>query len=612
MAFEVGQIAGNYQILGVLGKGGMGCVYRVRNVISDRIEAMKLILEDVQAESTLGERFIAEIRTLARFDHQNIAKLHTACKIDNQLVMLMEFVEGSTLAEKATEGPTPVNKLVDYISQVLSALGYAHQNGVVHRDIKPSNIMITPQGRVKLMDFGIAKSSAEPLLTRPGTTIGSMLYMSPEQVRGTPVDARSDLYSVGMVLYELATGRVPFQAESTYAVLEAQLNTPPKPPVEINPSLPKALNDVILTALEKDPANRFQSAAAFRKALESVAAVETAERTRHDSDTRVEAVAPAFASTATAPKAAPFQSPTVVTPAAPPSQARTVVTPAAGPFQSPTVVTPAGPFQSSTVVTPVGGLPRSKGNRAGWMVAGAIPCVCVLAAALVALPHFRKSSANTLPGGGTTGGGAAVPGSVITGTATASTDKTSQPVLTTDAAKPNAASDLNVSGRESAASGIAGAPADSARAGRDAGRDAAPVRHHPRAEQQQDRQQQQREQQQQQQAATTPPPKPNGNTASTPAPPFGPSAEALNNASEALMKLNARADAVRGSLNQLRQQQAQSGYGLRQDIAASASRLDSYLQMADRMIQSGNLALAQKNMDHAEEELDKLEKFFGR
>src|SRR5581483_1112012 len=152
----------------------------------------------------------------------------------------------------------------------------------------------------------------------------------------------------------------------------------------------------------------------------------------------------------TAPKAAPFQSPPVVTPAAPPSQARTVLTPPAGPFQSPTVVTPAGPFQSSTVVTPVGGLPRSKGNRAGWMVAGAIACVCVLAAALVALPHFRKSSANTLPGGGTTGGGAAVPGSVVTGTSTASTDKTSQPVLTTDAAKPNAASDLNVSGRESA------------------------------------------------------------------------------------------------------------------------------------------------------------------
>ncbi len=280
MAFAVGQLAGNYEILGVLGKGGMGCVYRVRNVISDRTEAMKVLLEDFEAESSLGERFVAEIRTLARLDHPNIAKLHTACKIDNQLVMLMEFVEGTTLGDKAGQSSVPLYKLLDYVNQVLMALGYAHENGVVHRDIKPSNIMITPQGSVKLMDFGIAKSNLEPLLTQPGTTIGSLLYMSPEQVRGTAVDARSDLYSVGIVLYELAAGRRPFEAESTYAVLEAQLNTPPAPPVEVNPSVPKPLNDIILTALEKDPALRFQKAAAFQKALESVIAGGAADKTR--------------------------------------------------------------------------------------------------------------------------------------------------------------------------------------------------------------------------------------------------------------------------------------------------------------------------------------------
>src|ERR1700761_2191341 len=220
MPFQPGQLAGDYEVLDVLGKGGMGSVYRVRNVISDRIEAMKVLLEDIGSQPGIGERFIAEIRTLARLDHPNIAKLHTAFKVQNQLVMVMEFVEGTDLAERAREGSIPLYKVLGYVKQVLSALTYAHNHGVVHRDIKPSNIMVVQQGGVKLMDFGIAKSNAEPLLTRPGTTIGSLAYMSPEQVRGDAVDGRSDIYSMGIVLYELTAGRCPFDSDSTYRIMD--------------------------------------------------------------------------------------------------------------------------------------------------------------------------------------------------------------------------------------------------------------------------------------------------------------------------------------------------------------------------------------------------------
>ena len=208
----------------MLGVGGMGRVYRVRNVISDRTEAMKVLLPDLVAEPDLAGRFISEIRMLASFDHPNIAQLHTAFQVDNQLVMMMEFVEGSTLEQIAKQSPIPQSDVIKYIQQVLAALSYAHSRGVIHRDIKPANIMVTSQGVVKLMDFGIAKSRTEQDLTRPGTTMGSLYYMSPEQVRGGTVDARSDIYSVGVMMYELLAGRRPFVADSAYEILNQQCN----------------------------------------------------------------------------------------------------------------------------------------------------------------------------------------------------------------------------------------------------------------------------------------------------------------------------------------------------------------------------------------------------
>ena len=166
-------------------------------------------MPDLTSNQSLADRFLREIRLLATLNHPNIAALRTALTYENQLVMIMEFVEGETLANRAARAPLSTAEAVNYSDQVLSALSYAHKQNIIHRDIKPANMMLTPQGVVKLMDFGIARSSTDGSLTSTGTTLGSLNYMPPEQVRGESADARSDIYSFGVSLYEMLTGKLP-------------------------------------------------------------------------------------------------------------------------------------------------------------------------------------------------------------------------------------------------------------------------------------------------------------------------------------------------------------------------------------------------------------------
>jgi eukaryotic-like serine/threonine-protein kinase len=261
---------GDYEIVGVLGSGGMGNVFKVRNVISDRIEAMKILLPDLAGQQELAERFLREIKVLGRLDHPNIAALRTALSWDNRLVMIMEYVEGVSLAARLEQGPLAPRDAVDYTEQVLGALAYAHRLHIIHRDIKPANIILTPQGTVKLMDFGIARCDNDASLTTTGTTLGSLYYMSPEQVKGEPADERSDLYSLGVSLYEMVTGKRPFEADSNFAIMAAHLQRQPEPPIELRIDLPAGLNEIILQAMAKDPAQRFQSADEFCKALKNL------------------------------------------------------------------------------------------------------------------------------------------------------------------------------------------------------------------------------------------------------------------------------------------------------------------------------------------------------
>lgn len=272
MSLNVGDIVGDYQVIGILGAGGMGKVYKVRNMISDRIEAMKILLPNLESDPELSDRFLREIKVQASLDHPNIAKLYTAQRVGNQLLMFMEFVEGESLESLLKRGPIPIEYGCGYISQVAAALEYAHARGVIHRDIKPANMMLMPDGVVKLMDFGIARAAADRKLTQTGRTLGSLFYMSPEQINGVNLDARSDLYSLGVALYEVVTGRRPFQGDSDYSIMAAHLQSMPPPPIQLDPRVPKPLNDIILTAIAKDPAQRFQSAGALRAALESVQA----------------------------------------------------------------------------------------------------------------------------------------------------------------------------------------------------------------------------------------------------------------------------------------------------------------------------------------------------
>jgi serine/threonine-protein kinase len=268
LSVRLGDRIADYEVIGMLGAGGMGAVYQVRHLISDRIEAMKVLLPDLASTPELGERFVREIRLQASMNHPNIASLHNALRVDNQLLMIMEFVEGQTLAEVVRGGPLRPLPAIEVMAQVLSALDYAHSRGVVHRDVKPSNIIITGQGIVKLMDFGIARGVDDfGVLTQAGAAIGSMYYMAPEQVTGGKVDGRSDVYAAAVTLYEILTGERPIKGKTAAEVMEGQLRQQPLYPKLLSPAVSDDLSRMIMKALEKQPSSRYHSAGEFREEL---------------------------------------------------------------------------------------------------------------------------------------------------------------------------------------------------------------------------------------------------------------------------------------------------------------------------------------------------------
>lgn len=277
MAFETGQQVGDYEVVRSLGAGGLGQVYEVRHSISQRAEAMKILLPGQIPTPELGERFRREIQLLGALSHPHIAALHNAFYFENQLIMIMELVSGETLRAKSARTRMPVPEVMLYARQILSALEYAHARGVVHRDIKPSNVMITTENDVKLVDFGIATKDHTPGLTAPGFMVGSVNYMSPEQIAGDKATLRSDIYSVGVTLYEVLTGWLPVNGTNNLEVMRSHLNDRPAPPSQLNPRLPMQLSAVLLKALEKMPDDRFASAQEFKAALAAVPGTEIRE-----------------------------------------------------------------------------------------------------------------------------------------------------------------------------------------------------------------------------------------------------------------------------------------------------------------------------------------------
>jgi len=269
--FLPGEIVLDHEILRELGAGGMGKVYLVRNLISGRLEALKILRPDLVFVLESSDRFQREIRIAAGLDHPNIAVLRTAFRWNrNRFAMLMEFVDGVSLEKRMTANRLSLAGVLSTVSQILSALSYAHNLGVIHRDIKPANIICEPSGRAKLLDFGLAVESSGRGTTGAGSILGSVHYMSPEQIQGKPVDRRTDIYSMGIALYELVTGSKPFDGPSDYSVMSAHLNCQARAPLQVSSGVSWELSEIILTAINKDPSDRFQSASAFRTALMSL------------------------------------------------------------------------------------------------------------------------------------------------------------------------------------------------------------------------------------------------------------------------------------------------------------------------------------------------------
>jgi beta-lactam-binding protein with PASTA domain/tRNA A-37 threonylcarbamoyl transferase component Bud32 len=262
-------IDGRYRVIKRLGSGGMADVYCAEDQQLGRRVALKLLYRHFAEDEQFVERFRREASSAAGLQHPNIVGIYDRGEWNGTYYIAMEYIEGRTLKDVIRErGPAPPEAAVDIVLQILRAARFAHQRGVVHRDIKPHNVLIDDEGRVKVTDFGIARAGASDM-TETGLIMGTSQYLSPEQAQGKPVDARSDLYSIGIVLYEMLTGRVPFDAESPVAVALKQVSERPVPPRELNPEIPAALESVVLRAMEKSPARRFADADEFIAALQT-------------------------------------------------------------------------------------------------------------------------------------------------------------------------------------------------------------------------------------------------------------------------------------------------------------------------------------------------------
>ncbi len=267
-AIEPGSTLGHYLIVSKIGEGGMGEVYKAHDTTLDRTVALKVLSPHLFRNQEFLQRFRVEAQAQARLNGPNIVTLHSMFEVSGSLVLVMEYVEGQTLAQRIhNTGRLSVGTSVWVFEQALIGVERAHRMGIVHRDLKPSNIFITNGHEIKLMDFGVAKILDNKELTQTGSMIGTLMYISPEQISGKDSDFRSDIYTLGITLYEAVVGQLPFEKKTDYEYMDAHLHTPPPRPTVIQPDIPRELEAVILKAIEKDPEERFQNALEFRSAL---------------------------------------------------------------------------------------------------------------------------------------------------------------------------------------------------------------------------------------------------------------------------------------------------------------------------------------------------------
>ena len=263
----VGKTISHYKVLEKIGQGGMGEVFLAQDTTLDRKVALKFLPEELQQDSTAKKRFLREAKSAAALDHPFICHIHEVGEVEGKSFIAMEYIQGTTLREKLTEGPLPVRKALETAGEMAEALEAAHKQKIVHRDLKPSNIMLTPEGHVKVMDFGLAKrvtpvagqeQEITTALTQQGSTLGTVPYMSPEQVRGQEVDTRSDIFSFGVVLYEMLTGAHPFKGDTSADTSHAILGETPPPLTRYTEDIPVLLQHTVRKMLAKEADDRYQ------------------------------------------------------------------------------------------------------------------------------------------------------------------------------------------------------------------------------------------------------------------------------------------------------------------------------------------------------------------
>src|SRR5271157_2541258 len=263
-------LAQRYEILKLLGEGGMGAVYRARDAELDRMVALKVIRPELARNEQILQRFKQELILARQVTHRNIIRIFDLGHAEGTRFITMEYIEGEDLSSiLAKRGKLPAAEAADIITQVARGLEAAHAEGVVHRDLKPQNVMMDAQGKCSVMDFGIARSMDASNMTRTGALMGTPTYMSPEQAQGQKVDARSDLYTLGIIFYELLTGKPPFEADNPMATLVRRMQEKAQPPIEIEPTIPQAIDDIVMKMLGTLPADRYQTAAEILRDLDA-------------------------------------------------------------------------------------------------------------------------------------------------------------------------------------------------------------------------------------------------------------------------------------------------------------------------------------------------------
>ena len=264
----IGKVVGNYKILSELGEGGVGTVYRGVDTMLDREVAIKVLRPELVSQTSVVERFRSEAVTLAKLNHPNIATLFSLFRHGAELFMVLEFVQGETIEDiLQRRGAMSCDEAIPIFCQALNGLNYAHKLKIIHRDIKPSNMILTADNVVKILDFGIARLLGSSRMTKVGNIIGTLEYMSPEQIRGEETDERSDIYGLGIMLYEILTGRLPFESENEFVLMKAHTEETPVLPRQLNPNIPIEIESAIVKAISKNPADRFQDADEFLQTL---------------------------------------------------------------------------------------------------------------------------------------------------------------------------------------------------------------------------------------------------------------------------------------------------------------------------------------------------------